>query len=79
VFVKRHQGALYLFAVAIRDARTTATFSFSEFKGTSDIEVLGENRALHLQNNQFQDQFGPWVVHLYRIPDTNNQQPTTDH
>jgi len=64
---KRHHGATYLFAVAMRDGATTARFTFKNVAGDSKVAVLDENRALSMQNGSFQDRFGPWDVHLYRL------------
>jgi hypothetical protein len=87
--VKCHGGDVYVFAVAMREGATTATFAFANGKlnaaagavqpadasaawrlrlaPASRVEVIDENRALSVKDGAFQDQFGPWDAHLYRI------------
>jgi hypothetical protein len=67
MMVKRHNGATYLFAVAMRDGKTEATFTLGGVNGASAVEVLGEDRTLSAKNGSFSDRFGPWDVHLYRL------------
>jgi len=67
ILSKRHQGATYLFAVVMRDGSTTATFTCKDVAGDARVEVIGENRTLLARNGSFQDRFGPWDVHLYRL------------
>lgn len=65
--VKEHGGATYLFAVAMRDCATRATFVLSRLPARTTAEVLGEARSLPVQDGRFADDFEPWGVHLYRI------------
>ena len=65
--VKRHQGSTYLFAVAMRDGTTTATFTLEGFTNDVRVTVLGEKRELNAKQGVFTDSFGPWDVHLYRL------------
>ncbi len=67
VMMKRHKGAVYVFAVGMRNGRTKAGFKIAEPTGTKEIEVLGENRKLICQNGIFEDDFAAWDVHLYKI------------
>jgi hypothetical protein len=67
VMVKRDKGATYLFAVAMRDGQTQATFAVKGLIDKCKVQVLGESRAVDCQNGRFQDEFKPWDVHLYRI------------
>ena len=67
VMLKRYQGALYVFAVAMREGTTTATFTVKGLMAPADIEVLGENRTVRAREGLFEDRFGPWDVHLYRV------------
>jgi hypothetical protein len=67
LMVKQHKGATYLFAVAMRDGATTATFTIGGIKEERKIEVLGENRTRIAKDGVFTDHFGPWDVHLYRM------------
>jgi len=66
VMMKRHKGAVYVFAVAMRQGSTKVRFGMTEPAGTRDIEVLGENRKLTCRNGIFEDEFGAWDVHLYK-------------
>ncbi len=65
--VKRHQGATYVFAVAMRDGETTATFRVAGVTGPATAHVLGEDREITANDGVWQDTFRPWEVHLYRI------------
>jgi hypothetical protein len=65
--MKRHQGATYLFAVPMREGKTTATFTLDQSPAETRVLVLSENRELVAKQGVFSDAFGPWEVHLYRI------------
>jgi len=65
--VKRQGGVVYLFAVAMRDGKTTGTFKMAGMKGQAKVEVIDENRMLEVDDGVFRDTFQPWDVHLYRI------------
>jgi hypothetical protein len=65
--VKRHRGATWLFAVAMRNGKTSATFNLPGLKAGQTVEVLGEQRTVSAKNGSFTDSFGPWDVHLYRV------------
>ncbi len=54
----------YLFAVAMRQGGTTATF---HVKAGKTVEVIGENRTIAIRKKKFTDEFGDYGVHLYRI------------
>jgi hypothetical protein len=64
---KRHGGAVYVFAVGMRDGETTARITVAGLKGRARAEVLGEGRGLEVTDGAFRDQFKPWDVHLYKI------------
>jgi hypothetical protein len=67
LMVKRHGGALYVFAVAMRPGSTTATFQVRDPQ-SGQVEVIGESRSLTLTDGTFQDGFAAdYAVHLYRI------------
>jgi hypothetical protein len=66
VMVKRHGGATYLFAVCMRGAAATASFTVTPPAGKA-AEVLGEGRTIALTGGTFRDEFKPYDVHLYRI------------
>jgi hypothetical protein len=67
VMAKRTGDALYLFAVGMREGKTTAAFTLRGLTGESKVEVLDENRTLNTQNGVFRDDFQPWDTHIYRI------------
>jgi len=67
IMAKGHGGALYVFAVGMRDAETTASFTLTGLTGAGNAEVLDEDRKLAVQDARFQDRFRPWDTHLYRI------------
>ena len=67
VTARRHKGATWVFAAAMRNGSTLATF---RFKNAADgtAEVLHEHRTLSVRNGVLKDHFRPWEVHLYRVP-----------
>jgi hypothetical protein len=65
--VKQQAGATYLFAVAMRDGETSATFTLRNFAGEKTVEVLDEGRNLTARDGVFSDAFKSWAVHYYRI------------
>src|SRR5436190_20117342 len=67
--VKRHGGATYLFAAAMRNQATTAIFKLQTASKAQNARVLDESRTMPIQNRQFTDVFEPYAVHLYQIPD----------
>ena len=64
--VKEYGGSTYVFAVAMRNQSTQATFTVSAIE-EGQVEVLGEDRFLQLSEGQFQDDFSGYAVHLYKI------------
>ena len=65
---KRLKGDTYVFAVGMRDGRTTGTFTLTGQAGPQVIQVIDEDRTLASENGIFRDEFNPWDVHLYRLP-----------
>jgi len=65
--VKRHGGAIYVFAVGMRDGKVTATFTMAGMRGRARAEVIDEGRTLEVNDGVFCDTFQPWDVHLYKI------------
>jgi hypothetical protein len=65
--VRERDGRTYLFAVGMRDGRTTATFTVNGRKGKHAVEVIDERRTIAAQDGVFKDTFAPWAVHLYRF------------
>jgi len=61
---KFYENSTYVFAVAMRNEPTNGTF---KVHSGEDVEVIGENRKLKISNEQFEDQFGGYDVHLYKI------------
>lgn len=64
IMTKNDGKVNYLFAVAMRDGQTTATFKVRSGK---TVEVLGENRTIKIKRRRFSDEFSDYRVHLYRI------------
>jgi len=67
VMAKRYAGAVYVFAVCMRGARTDATFTVRGLKGESTVKVLDENRTIISKDGVFKDNFKAWDVHLYLL------------
>jgi hypothetical protein len=67
IMVKRHDGAIYLFAVGMRNAPTRGTFTVRGLPARAEAEVLGEGRSLTLKDGRFEHEFRPYDVHLYEI------------
>ncbi len=65
--VKKHGGATYVFAVPMKAGATDAAFTLEGLPAGAQVEVLGENRKIESADGKFQDRFGDWDVHLYRI------------
>ena len=65
--VKRSGGCTYLFAVAMRPGKTTATFTLRDFTGNTAVEAIGENRNFVAGHGVFQDEFSDYGVHIYRF------------
>jgi hypothetical protein len=66
--LKRLAAERYVFAVGMADAATTASFSLNDLSDGSQVEVIGEGRAVTVSEGVFEDDFAPYDVHLYRIP-----------
>jgi hypothetical protein len=64
---KRHDGALFVFAVNMRNRPTTAVFELLTLQTRSEARVLGEDRSLAVDDGRFEDEFEAYAVHLYRI------------
>jgi len=67
IMVKKHGGATYVFAVAAKPGDTEVAFTLEGLPVGAQVEVLGENRKIKPAGGKFQDHFGRWDVHLYRI------------
>ena len=64
IMTKKDGRTNYLFAVAMREGNTTATF---DVKSGKTAEVIGENRTIEIKKGKFSDEFSDYGVHLYRI------------
>ena len=65
--VKKHGGATYVFAVAMKAGETEAAFALEGLPAAAQVEVIGEKRKIEPADGKFKDRFGGWDVHLYRI------------
>lgn len=70
MMVKQWNGAAYIFAVAMRDGTTRATFHVTVGGENLRAEVLDEDRAIEIKGGNFSDDFREWDVHLYRLTPT---------
>lgn len=68
IMVKRHEGSLYVFTVAMRDGQTRGAFQVADLPAQAAVEVIGEDRRLRAVAGRFEDHFAGYDVHLYRIP-----------
>jgi hypothetical protein len=65
--VKRQGQATYLFAVAMANLSTSATFELTCVPPNAKVEVIGEGRTLTLSGRKLKDGFKGYEVHLYKI------------
>jgi hypothetical protein len=66
--VKQDFCHLYIFAGSVSKFPTEVEFRLSEAYITQQIEVLDERRSLSVEEGRFRDVFGPYAVHLYKLP-----------
>ncbi len=71
IAAKKYNEDIYLFAVNMRGESTNATFTVQDLQGQRNVEVIGEERQITLNNGGFKDNFIKWDVHLYRIKNKN--------
>lgn len=73
--VKRHGGALYVFAAAMRAGSARGIFTIRSLPpgSAATAEVLGEGRTIPVRGGRFADHFAPYDVHLYRIAPARRQ------
>jgi hypothetical protein len=67
VMMKEYRGAVYVFAVCMRNESTRTEFVVQGQAGAQTVTVLDEDRTLKSHRGAFADDFKPWDVHLYRI------------
>jgi len=64
---RHYQHVTYVFAVAMRDGKTTVSFNNAGMHGKIPAEVIGENRSISSKDGNWTDSFGGYDVHLYRL------------
>ena len=64
---KRYKNALYIFAVAMNNSLSRPRFIL---EGVNETEafVVGEGRNVTITRGGFEDAFGGYGVHIYKIP-----------
>ena len=67
IMEKHVDEAVFVFAAAMRDSDSTASFQLSDIQGTATANVLGEDRTIDVKGGRFIDRFKGYDVHLYRI------------
>ena len=65
--LKEHDGALYLFAVRMRDSEATARFTIDGLEGEHVAELIGDDAQVTLTDGRFEQAFEAWGTRLYRI------------
>jgi hypothetical protein len=70
---KRHEQSLYVFAVAMRDSPTTATFTVAGLAAKQTVEVLDERRTVESAAGGFSDSFRGYEAHVYRLDPPNTK------
>jgi hypothetical protein len=66
--LKRHGNAIYLFAVNLRNEPARGSWVVRGLAGDAEAELLSESRRVTVRNGALADEFGPYAVHLYRVP-----------
>ena len=51
----------------MRNAPAVATFTLAGLAGETQVEVIGEGRALKATGGKFSDPFDGYGVHVYRV------------
>jgi hypothetical protein len=65
--LKRHGGASYVFAVAMREKGVRAAFALKDGAREGIVERIGAAGTLTIKDGRFEDEFQPYEVRLYRI------------
>ena len=63
---RQHKGTLYIFAAQMRNKPASVTFDVPQAVGR--VEIIDEDRTIGVKDSQFIDTFGPYGVHLYKLP-----------
>jgi hypothetical protein len=66
IMVKKDDRATYVFAAAMREKETAATFELVASQASS-VDVIDENRTIPIKSKTFADTFKGYEVHLYCI------------
>jgi hypothetical protein len=64
--VKREGAATYIFAVNMEKRLTHAKVTIGS-EAPAQVVVVGENRTVDVANGAFEDRFGEYEVHIYRL------------
>ncbi|HEY0868213.1 MAG TPA: hypothetical protein VGE01_12580 [Fimbriimonas sp.] len=67
LMAKRHEGDLYVFACGMKNEPARGKFTLRGLPRNATAEVLGEGRTVKVVDGRFDDDFGPFEVHLYRV------------
>jgi hypothetical protein len=67
IMIKRHEGATYLFAVAMRDATALVSFELKGIPEKAQAELIGGDRKIEVIGGKFEEEFKGYEVKLYRI------------
>jgi hypothetical protein len=65
--MKRRADWIYLFTVNMRNHPGRGSFTIRGFPEIASAEVLGESRRISMRRGEFEDEFKPYEVHLYRM------------
>lgn len=76
LMVKRHAGTTYIFAIGMRNGAARGAFTVRNLPQSASADVLGEGRTIVIKNGQFEDDFQPFDVHLYRITSAHSKDNT---
>jgi hypothetical protein len=67
IMTKKEGGAVYVFAVAMRDVAAKGIFAVKGLPAKATAEVIGEGRRIDVADGKFTDDFKGYEVHLYKI------------
>jgi hypothetical protein len=67
IMAKKLGGVVYLFAVNMRNEKTTGRLTIKGPSAASKVDVLDEDRIIDTKDGKFTDDFAPYDVHIYRI------------
>lgn len=70
LMVKRQGDTVYLFAVGMRNAAVHANLrvdALRKMHQNGTAEVIGENRTIPIWGGGFEDDFGAYDVHIYKV------------